>query len=37
VLCLAPDEKFKPPALPDGVVAAIENVDWKNLSEPQAR
>ena len=31
VLCLAPDEPFKSPALPAGVVAAIENVDWEKL------
>ncbi len=28
VLCIAPDEPFIPPVMPDGVMAAIEQVDW---------
>ena len=32
VLCLAPDEPFKPPALPAGVVSAIDAVDWGRLA-----
>lgn len=32
VLCLAPDEPFTPPALPDGVVGAIDAVDWGRLA-----
>lgn len=32
VLCLVPDEPFDAPALPDGVVAAIDTVDWGRLA-----
>jgi dethiobiotin synthetase len=31
VLCLVPEEPFAPPELPDGIVAAIEAVDWARL------
>jgi len=33
VLCLAPHEPFKPPAIPPGVIAAIDNVDWETLAQ----
>jgi dethiobiotin synthetase len=32
VLCLAPDELVKAPKLPDGIVGAIDNVDWAGLT-----
>jgi dethiobiotin synthetase len=32
VLCLTPEEAFKAPAIPDGVVAAIDAVDWGRLA-----
>ncbi|HSV16640.1 MAG TPA: dethiobiotin synthase [Tepidisphaeraceae bacterium] len=32
VLCLTPDEAFKAPNIPDGVVAAIDAVDWGRLA-----
>lgn len=32
VLCVAPDEPFHPPALPGGVVAAVDAVDWGELA-----
>ncbi len=31
VLCLVPDEPFTPPKIPDGVRAAVEEVDWVEL------
>jgi dethiobiotin synthetase len=37
VLCLAPDESFKSPALPGGVAAAIDNVDWASLAEIKSK
>jgi len=33
VLCLAPHQPFKPPAIPNGVIAAIDNVDWETLAQ----
>jgi dethiobiotin synthetase len=32
VLCLTPEETFKAPTLPEGVVAAIDAVDWGRLA-----
>jgi len=29
VLCLVPDEPFTPPAMPPGIVAAVNAVDWR--------
>jgi dethiobiotin synthetase len=31
VLCLVPEERVIPPRLPEGIVAAIDSVDWKSL------
>lgn len=31
VLAIVPDEKFQPPDLPPGIVAAIDRVDWQEL------
>jgi hypothetical protein len=31
VLCVVPDERFTQPALPAGVVAAINGVDWQQM------
>ncbi len=33
VLCLVPDEPSTPPAIPPGVVAAIDLVDWGRLAQ----
>jgi hypothetical protein len=33
VLCLAPDEMVNAPKLPDGIVGAIDNVDWARLTQ----
>jgi dethiobiotin synthetase len=32
VLTIVPDEKFEPPRLPAGIIAAIERVDWERLA-----
>jgi dethiobiotin synthetase len=33
VLCLVPEENIVPPRLPEGIVAAIDSVDWAGLLE----
>ena len=33
VLCLVPEENIVPPKLPQGIVAAIDSVDWAGLIE----
>ena len=32
VLCLVPNEKITPPAIPPGITAAIDQVDWSRLA-----
>lgn len=34
VLCIVPDEKVSPPALPPGITAAIDLVDWSRFAAP---
>jgi dethiobiotin synthetase len=36
VLCLCPDEPFDWPAMPEGVAAAVEGVDWWSLAHVRA-
>ena len=32
ILCIVPDEPFAPPNLPDGITAAVGQVDWMKLA-----
>jgi len=32
VLTIVPDEKFQPPYLPPGIIAAIDRVDWEKIA-----
>lgn len=36
VLTIVPDEKFQPPHLPQGIVTAIDRVDWERLARAGA-